>query len=367
MPIPNTMADLATLASSNYPTGTESIGNGLDDYLRAHGAIIRSTNAVSSTTIASASTTNIGGADGESVQITGSSTINSFGTGFAGCMRELLFIANATIVNSANIVLPNAANIVTGAGEIHLYRCLSAGVWRLVASSNPEIGSVKGLTAALAGKLPNTGDNTYTGTLTLRQNTTLPAFIGGEVVGTTLLQNNGAGGDSEEFRHSVYRRVVGGDYASAVVRLKRLVSGFSQAYHDYHSGQTENSRAHSWGYASTDLMWMDTSGNVTANGNLTANSDERLKTNWRDLPDDVVDRLAGVVSGVYDRIDIKQTQVGVGAGSLREVLPWAVGEDAGIMHVAYGNAALVGVIALCKRLVAAEKKIEQLRGINGNS
>jgi len=35
MPVPNTMADLATLPGSNFPTGTEAIGNNLDNYLRA--------------------------------------------------------------------------------------------------------------------------------------------------------------------------------------------------------------------------------------------------------------------------------------------------------------------------------------------
>lgn len=67
MPVPSTMQDLATLASSNFPTGAEAIGNSLDNYLRAHAAIIRSTNAVASSTIAAASTTDIGPADGESV------------------------------------------------------------------------------------------------------------------------------------------------------------------------------------------------------------------------------------------------------------------------------------------------------------
>lgn len=35
MPVPNSMADLFTLASSNSPAGTEVIGNNLDNYLRA--------------------------------------------------------------------------------------------------------------------------------------------------------------------------------------------------------------------------------------------------------------------------------------------------------------------------------------------
>lgn len=36
MAVPTKMSDLSTLAASNSPAGTESIGNSLDDYLRAH-------------------------------------------------------------------------------------------------------------------------------------------------------------------------------------------------------------------------------------------------------------------------------------------------------------------------------------------
>jgi hypothetical protein len=61
------MADLPTLASSNSPAGTEAIGNSLDDYIRSHGAIIRSTNAIASATIAAAATIDVANADGESV------------------------------------------------------------------------------------------------------------------------------------------------------------------------------------------------------------------------------------------------------------------------------------------------------------
>ena len=39
MAVPNSMQDLATLASSNSPAGSEAIGNSLDNYLRAHAAI----------------------------------------------------------------------------------------------------------------------------------------------------------------------------------------------------------------------------------------------------------------------------------------------------------------------------------------
>lgn len=67
MPVPSQMSDLATLASSNSPAGTEIIGNNADNYFRAHASIIRSTNALASATIAAASTTDLATADAESV------------------------------------------------------------------------------------------------------------------------------------------------------------------------------------------------------------------------------------------------------------------------------------------------------------
>lgn len=67
MPVPSSMADLFSLAASNSPAGTEAISNNLDNYLRAGFAITRSTNAISSSTISAASTTDIATSDAEHV------------------------------------------------------------------------------------------------------------------------------------------------------------------------------------------------------------------------------------------------------------------------------------------------------------
>jgi hypothetical protein len=101
--------------------------------------------------------------------------------------------------------------------------------------------------------------------------------------------------------------------------------------------------------------------NLTCGGTVTANSDERLKTNWRDLPENFIDRLTQVKHGVYDRTDIEATQVGVSAQSLQTLLEQAVlvGED-GTLSVAYGNAALVACIQLAQRVVALEQTVAKL-------
>ena len=101
--------------------------------------------------------------------------------------------------------------------------------------------------------------------------------------------------------------------------------------------------------------------NLTCGGTVTANSDESLKINWRGYSDDFVEQLAQIKHGTYDRIDVELTQDGVSAQSLQKLLPNSVlqNED-GILSVAYGNAAMVSVIKLAERLLAAESRIEQL-------
>lgn len=131
---------------------------------------------------------------------------------------------------------------------------------------------------------------------------------------------------------------------------------------------------------------------IVASGNVTAYSDERLKTNWRAMPEDYVSRLAKVKVGIYDRIDaeasnkaaaaaaaeeapegdepkqpvvpIPVTQVGVGAQSLRELLPEAVNQardEMGTLSVSYGNAALASCVELAKELVSLRNELNQLK------
>lgn len=113
--------------------------------------------------------------------------------------------------------------------------------------------------------------------------------------------------------------------------------------------------------AGATRMSLDTSGNLTATGNVTAYSDERLKTNWAGLPTDFIERLAGVKHGTYYRTDSGERQVGVSAQALQLLLPEAVlqGED-GMLSVAYGNAALVAAVKLAERVVTLEARLAAL-------
>ena len=110
------------------------------------------------------------------------------------------------------------------------------------------------------------------------------------------------------------------------------------------------------------LLTVDDAGNLTATGNITANSDERLKKDWAPLSEDFIEKLAAVESGTFTRIATDERNAGVSAQSLREVLPETVleGPD-GYLSVAYGNAALVAVIALAREVLRLRALLEPVK------
>ncbi len=109
------------------------------------------------------------------------------------------------------------------------------------------------------------------------------------------------------------------------------------------------------------------SNSIVASANVTAYSDERLKTNWRDLPVNFISKLAAIKVGIYDRIDgDKITQVGVSAQSLQALLPNAIqtaNDDMKTLSVSYGNAALASAVELAKEVVSLRQRLERLESL----
>jgi hypothetical protein len=139
MATPTVMSDLSTTAASNSPAGSEAPIS-TDDFHRAIQAILRHTNA-KGTDIASATTTNIGAATGEFVDITGTTTITGLGTIAAGIERTLRFTGALTLThNATSLILPGGANITTYNGYIALFRSLGSGNWVLI-TDNKNIGA----------------------------------------------------------------------------------------------------------------------------------------------------------------------------------------------------------------------------------
>jgi hypothetical protein len=112
-------------------------------------------------------------------------------------------------------------------------------------------------------------------------------------------------------------------------------------------------------------IWTD--GNITATANITAYSDERLKTNWQPMPENYVTRLAQVKVGIYDRIDgDKITQVGVSAQSFQKLLPEAIltaKDEMQTLSVSYGNAALASSVELAKEVVELRARVATLEAL----
>lgn len=108
-----------------------SLANGGTGQTTAYAALDALT--VQGANIASASTTNIAAATGESVTITGTTTITAFGTAAAGVKRNLTFSGVLTLThNGTSLILPGATNITTAAGDIATFLSLGSGNWRCI-------------------------------------------------------------------------------------------------------------------------------------------------------------------------------------------------------------------------------------------
>lgn len=108
------------------------------------------------------------------------------------------------------------------------------------------------------------------------------------------------------------------------------------------------------------LVSLTDAGAMTVVGDITAFSDERTKAEWAPLQPDFVSDLAGIERwGTYVRDG--ETHVGVGAQSLQKFMPNAVlDNEGGMLSVAYGNAALAACVALAKKVVELEKRLDEL-------
>jgi hypothetical protein len=91
----------------------------------------RAVNMAKSTDITSATTTDIGAATGNYVQITGTTTITGLGTSAAGVWRNVTFVGALILTyNATSLILPSSANITTVAGDTAIFVSEGSGNWR---------------------------------------------------------------------------------------------------------------------------------------------------------------------------------------------------------------------------------------------
>lgn len=134
MPVPTLISQLSTTASLNSPDGAVDVPSSIDDYQRAHAAFIAQlyagTVAAATVIVPSATTTDIGAAASENVDISGNTTITGFGTVAEGINRKGRFTGVLTLThNATSLILPGNANITTAANDRYEARSLGGGNW----------------------------------------------------------------------------------------------------------------------------------------------------------------------------------------------------------------------------------------------
>ena len=133
-------------------------------------------------------------------------------------------------------------------------------------------------------------------------------------------------------------------------------SGNQFAFQLYGSGGTQGFLTSTWGGWGA---YCDTSGNWTAQGNVSAYSDEKLKDNIVTI-ENPIEKVKAIRGVTYNRNDIEDRprQTGVVAQEVEKVLPEVVQtNDEGTKTVAYGN--MVGL--LIEAIKEQQAQIDELK------
>lgn len=301
---------------------------------------------------------------------------------------------NWPLPNSANLLSDDVARLISAlqSADSDVQTAISGLAGKAASSHSHAISDVSGLQAALDGKLSSASLAAYALLAS-------PTFTGTPAAPTATTSTNTAQLATTAFVQAVAALkadLVHGHAMSDITGLSSALTGkmstgggtFSGAVSFAAGSAAGDNIAHFIGTAngavfgntsasvlrgptgggvqfqrgdSTVLGTFDSSGNLVATANVTAFSDETLKDEWEVLPLDLLHYFATLKAGSYKRTDLADDaprQVGVGAQSLREIMPEAVIEDAdGVLSVAYGNAALAMVTVLCRELVGMRQKL----------
>jgi hypothetical protein len=314
--------------------------------------------------------------------ITSTSTSLTVASGLGGLFPGLSAGESFTAVlvdssNNLEIVLVTARTgdllTIVRAQEGTVARAFSSGSkfeMRLTSAALSNFVQLDGV-QTVTGNKTFSGATTFSGSATFSGATTFSSAISGSITGN-------AGTVTDGVYLSTAQTITGAKTFTGVVRLSGATS-MSRQDTSLEGGQVNFERASDaatqysidvYGSGTTPSMrfinaqrnvtslTLDNSGNLTAEADITAFSDERLKTDWQDLGADFVSSLAAAKAGIYKRTDNGETQVGVGAQSLQKFLPQAVHQSGEWLSVAYGNAALASCVMLAREIVAIKAKLE---------
>jgi hypothetical protein len=119
-------------------------------------------------TIASATTTDLGSATAHVVKVTGNTSITSFGSSaqLVAPIYIVRFTGTATLNNTTSLILPQGTNIVTQAGDSLIAEYLGSGNWQVLIyqSQSARVGTFNATATGFTGSL-TPGEPTITWTL----------------------------------------------------------------------------------------------------------------------------------------------------------------------------------------------------------
>lgn len=129
--------DVLTIVRAQEGTAAQSFsaGDRVDHRLTeaaffAGGKMRGAINDADTQTIASATTTDIGAATSNSIDISGTTTITGLGTIASGACRRVRFTGVLTLThNATSLILPGTANITTAANDTAVFISLGGGNW----------------------------------------------------------------------------------------------------------------------------------------------------------------------------------------------------------------------------------------------
>lgn len=190
---PAITADLIPIARITLQTSTTTITDAITDDIRELGNLGLEASAVGLKNIANAWTKTQSWAkgadvasdtalpvltDGNSFDVTGTTTIATIATLGIGTVILLQFDGILTLTHSADLFLPGAADITTAAGDIGIFEEYASGDWRCmsyqVAASAPGAGGI-------IVQVVNTQDGAVaTGATTIPDDDTIPQITEGD-------------------------------------------------------------------------------------------------------------------------------------------------------------------------------------------
>lgn len=159
--VDNATASISNIVNADI-SNSAAIASSKVDLSAVGQKIIMSSKAIDTakgSDIASATTTDIGAATGNFVDITGTTTITGLGTIQAGSIRFARFTGILTLThNGTSLILPTTANITTAAGDRAIFVSLGSGNWLCLAYQRADgtpLGSAYTPTAgnALSGSV----------------------------------------------------------------------------------------------------------------------------------------------------------------------------------------------------------------------